>query len=55
MLLQEGCFKWMELPQANMEQKISNVIILDKQYNQLLVVVVDVTEENYLGRDLMLI
>lgn len=38
-----------------MEQKQSTLIILDKTYNQLLVVVVDVSEADYLGRDIMLI
>ncbi len=47
--------KWIELPAANMEQKTSSLIILDKTYNQLLVVVIDVSEANYLARDIMLI
>jgi hypothetical protein len=48
--------KLIELPPANvMEQKQSTLIILDKTYNQLLVVVVDVSEADYLGRDIMLI
>lgn len=38
-----------------MEQKTSVLVILDQTYNQLLVVVIDVTEHDYLGRDIMLI
>lgn len=47
--------KWIELPAANMEQKTSTLVILDRTHNQLLVVVIDVTESNYLARDIMLI
>lgn len=38
-----------------MEQKTSSLVILDKTYNQLLVVVVDVSDQDYLARDIMLI
>ena len=47
--------KWIELPAANMEQKTSSLVVLDKAHNQLLIVVIDVTESNYLARDIMLI
>lgn len=47
--------KWIELPAANMEQKTSTLVILDKTYNQILVVVIDVTDTDYLARDIMLI
>jgi hypothetical protein len=38
-----------------MEQKTSTLVILDETYNQILVVVIDVSENDYLGRDIMLI
>ena len=47
--------KWIELPASNMEQKTSTLVILDMTYNQLLVVVIDVTEADYLGRAIILI
>jgi hypothetical protein len=38
-----------------MEQKTSTLVILDKAYNQLITVIVDVSEADFLGRDIMLL
>ena len=48
--------KLIELPAANvMEQKTSTLVVLDRTYNQILIIVIDVTENDYLARDIMLI
>lgn len=47
--------RWIELPSSGVEQRTCTVVVLDKTYNQILVVVIDVTESDYLARDIMLI